>query len=88
MTMPGHYIVGGGQYYQHGANGKVFCSFVSAQGSLLEYNLLPIVLIDELGGSHRFATSQDFQNPEHWKNLGHPLLDSLLQTPTVKMARS
>ena len=64
--------MGGGQFFAISPHENKQCTyFVSASGSLLEFNVLSIVVQRE-DGSHVFTSSKDFASRKNWKNLGMP----------------
>ena len=60
ITWGRHKIIGGGQFFAVSPHKNKQCTyFVSASGSLLEFNVLSIVVQRE-DGSHVFTSSKDF----------------------------
>ena len=82
ITPDGHHIIGGGHFYQSGVNAKNLCFFVSAQGDLLEYDMLPMVS-KQTDHSHKFTVAEDFQRGVNWKVLGHPVEGGLVGVSAV-----
>lgn len=72
VTWGRHKIIGGGQFFNAGpSENKQHAYFVSATGSLLEFNILSIV-VQRDDGNHIFTSPKDFAKSKNWKNLGAP----------------
>ena len=72
VTWRRHKIIGGGQFFNLGpSENKQYAYFVSATGSLLEYNILSIV-VQRDDGAHIFTGRRGFASGMNWKNLGAP----------------